>query len=63
MHVYAYTPPERGHEAFLQLNVDLYRHPPKIKDAKPLGCVPAYIRSLRYEEAFRRAEQPVTAIA
>ena len=63
MHVYAYTPPERGREAFLQLDLDLYRHPPKIKDAKPLDCAPAYIRNLRYAKAFRRVEPPVTIIA
>ena len=63
MHVYAYTPPERGQELFVKLDLDLYRHPPVIEAFHPLDCAPAYIRGLRYEKAFRRAEPPVTVIA
>jgi hypothetical protein len=34
-----------------------------IEAFQPLDCAPAYIRGLRYEKAFRRAEPPVTVIA
>lgn len=63
MQVYAYTPPERGREVFMKLDLDLYQHPPVIKDVQSLDCAPAYIRGLRYQKAFRRTEPPVTVIA